>query len=241
MTTLILRGEYGSRAYGTDTVDSDRDMVEVVVEPKEYVTGLSTWDTKQGSTAEKGSRSTRIDTDTTVYGLHKFADLAVTGNPSVLAILFLSEYETLTGSGKLLVDNRDLCVSKSAGRRFLGYMTSQRDAMTGARNKRTNRPELVHKHGYDSKFAYHMVRLGLLGCELLETGHITLPMNQDFVDTCMTIRNGEWSKEDVLEESYALEARLERLLETSELPDKGDRDKMSQLLHTIYINEWSTR
>jgi hypothetical protein len=38
------------------------------------------------------------------------------------------------------------------------------------------RPELVEKHGYDTKFAAHMVRLGYQGVELLETGRFTLPL-----------------------------------------------------------------
>ena len=235
----ILLGEYGSRAYGTNTVDSDRDLVEVVVEPRKYITGLFDWDTKMQSTAEIGARSTAVDTDKTVYGLKKFADLAVAGNPSVLAILFLGEYEVLTDLGSVLVDNRSSFVSKSAGRRFLGYMTSQRDAMTGARNKRTNRPELVHKFGYDTKFAYHMIRLGLLGKELMETGSIQLPMNKDFVGICMDIRAGKMSKDEVLAESYALEASLEKAIDKSDLPDRGDRETVSSLLDIIYGSAWS--
>lgn len=37
------------------------------------------------------------------------------------------------------------------------------------------RPELVERFGYDTKFAMHAVRLGLQGVEYVETGKITLP------------------------------------------------------------------
>lgn len=238
--TTILRAEYGSRAFGTNTVDSDRDMVEIVVEPKKYITGIETFKTEATSTAEEGERSTAADTDTTIYGLQNFADLAVTGNPSILSVLFVSEYEILTNSAKSLVDNRDLFVSKAAGRRFLGYMTSQRNAMIGLRNKRTNRPELVSKHGFDSKFGYHVARLGLLGIELMETGSMKLPMHQSHIDICMGIRNGDYSKEQVLDLFSELEARLLVALEGSSLPDHGDRDAVSALLHKIYMAEWKS-
>ena len=237
----LLRAEYGSRAFGTHTVDSDRDMVEIVIEPEKYITGIETFKTVASSTAAEGKRSTSVDTDTTVYGLQNFCDLAVAGNPTILSILFVSEYETLDDLAKRLVDNRSLFVSKAAGRRFLGYMTSQRDAMLGLRNKRTNRPELVHRFGFDTKFGYHVARLGLLGIELMETGVMQLPMKQSHIDVCMAIRNGEYSKEEVMTLFSELETKLLHALETSTLQERGNRDAVSALLHSIYTDEWASR
>jgi len=238
MNDIILRGEYGSRAYGTHTDLSDHDTVEVVVEHPKFITGLETFETFQDSTSGPGERSTKDDTDTTVYGLQKFAQLAVLGNPTILGVLYLPEYDVMTRKGGWLLVNRDLFISKSAGRRFSGYMQSQRDAMTGLRNKRTNRPELVHEHGYDSKFAYHMIRLGLLGKELMETGSIELPMKKEIIDICMEIRAGRMTKDEVLELSYELESDLESAIHAADLPDYGQRDKVSELLHDIYTHVW---
>lgn len=239
--TIMIRAEVGSRAYGTHNEFSDKDMAEVIVEPPEYVTGLSSWDTRMTHTAEDGARSTKDDVDTTIYGLKKFASLSAAGNPSVLSILFLgdSSYEQVSESGALLIKYRDLFLSKSAVKRHLGYMMSQRDAMTGARNKRTNRPELVHQFGYDTKFAYHMVRLGILGYELSTTGTLTLPMDPVNVELLMDIRNGKLSKDEVLNHSYELERLIEEALETTDLPEKADTEAISGLLHSIYMSEWS--
>lgn len=239
MTTLILRGETGSRAYGTNTPDSDTDLAEVVLEPREAITGLGRFDTKVDNTAAQGTRSMASDTDKTIYGLQKFADLAVTGNPSVLSLLFLGSYDHISEYGQRLLDARSSFVSKSAGRRHLGYMTSQRAAMTGARNQRTNRPELIHKFGYDTKFAYHMIRLGMLGLELMNTGTMQLPMREAEVGVLMHIREGKVSKEDVLSLSFSQEADLETAIENADLPDKGDRQLVSDILHGIYMEEWS--
>ena len=241
MSSLILRAEVGSRAYGTNTEFSDRDMVEVVIEPPEYITGLSTWDTKMTQTAGEGNRSTKDDTDTTIYGLNKFCALAAAGNPSILSVLFLGDdsYELLTPAAQTLIKYRDMFVSQSAVKRHLGYMMSQRDAMTGARNKRTNRPELIHQFGYDTKFAYHMIRLGMLGLELVKTGTMTLPMTGSEVATLMEIRNGVPSKETVLHLSQVLELSIEQALETTTLPEKANTEGISQIMHSLYLQEWS--
>jgi len=236
--TLLLRGEYGSRAYGTNTVDSDRDIVEIVVEDPKYITGLFEHRTEMGSTAEQGERSTRDDTDKTVYGLQKFAGLASAGNPSVLATLFLGDYEYLSPLGRDLLQQRHLFVSKFAGQKFLGYMRSQRMAVTGERKQRTNRPELVHKYGYDTKFSYHMIRLGMLGTELMTTGQIVLPMTANDVEILMDIRQGRFTKEELLEYSEEVEALLVKAMEDSHLPEYTDRDAISEVLHGIYQTTW---
>lgn len=239
--TLILRAEVGSRAYGTHNEFSDRDLAEVVIEPPEYITGLSTWDTKMVQTAGEGNRSTKDDTDTTIYGLNKFCALAAAGNPSVLGILFLGNdsYEVLTPAGQTLIEYRDMFVSQAAVRRHLGYMTSQRQAFTGARNKRTNRDELVKLNSYDTKFGYHMIRLGILGLELCKTGTMTLPMKDADVALLMHIRNGVPDKEGILALSETLELAIESALETTVLPEKADMAGISQIMHSLYLQEWS--
>src|SRR5690606_1206463 len=114
------------------------------------------------------------------------------GNPTVLTAFFVPEGKLLnyTYNGLLLRNRAHLFLSKEAGRRFLGYAQSQRDALTGKRNKRTNRPELVRKHGYDTKFAYHMIRLQLQGIELMQTCNVELPMSDMNRGLLLGIREG---------------------------------------------------
>ena len=50
------------------------------------------------------------------------------------------------------------CRLALAADRFLGYLRSQRAAMTGQVGAHTNRPEVVASHGYDPKFAMHPLR-----------------------------------------------------------------------------------
>jgi predicted nucleotidyltransferase len=238
MSKTILSLEYGSRAHGTHTVDSDSDIMSIFVEDPGFVTGIDTIDTQASSTAGVSSRSGVGDTDETAYPLRKFAALAAHGNPTVLTAFFVPVYIEQTFMGRKLVVNRNLFLSKQAGARFLGYMRGQRDAMTGLKNKRTNRPELIHKFGYDTKFAYHMIRLGMQGIELMNTGRVSLPMIPFQIDELMSIRKGETSREDVLDYSWYLDEKLKSAIDWSDLPDAPDRAKINQLLHEIYMEVW---
>lgn len=237
---VILLTEYGSRAHGTHTEDSDHDLMGIYVEPMSAVLGLYHKDTIQKSTAVDGGRSMRGDTDTTLYPLRKWASLAAQGNPTVLTTLFTDgdSVQDVTMTGDWLRQDADAFISKEAGKRFLGYAKSQRDALTGMRNKRTNRPELVHKYGYDTKFAYHMVRLQLLGIELMQTGRMTLPMSPSDIAVLMAIRNGGWDKEELLAYSDMLDDWLKTEISASGLPDRPDYDRINGLLGCIYLEEW---
>jgi hypothetical protein len=79
------------------------------------------------------------------------------GNPTVLLLLFVPDDEVVHRDerGAELVANADRFVSRLAADRFLGYLQSQRRAMTGEVGAHTNRPELVAVHGYDTKYAMH--------------------------------------------------------------------------------------
>lgn len=235
---IILLTEYGSRAHGTNTEFSDNDYMGIFVEPKEYVTGILHMDTQERKSAVKGERSGVGDQDTTLYPMRKWSALAAKGNPTVLTPLFKTSHESITGAGKRLIANRDIFLSKECGERFLGYMISQRKAMLGLRNKKTNRPELVHTHGFDSKFAYHMLRLGIQGQELMNTGKLTLPMRAPDIDTLMGVRNGEYTKDEVIDWSYSLEGFLRDTIDSSTLPNHPDIAAINVLLHDIYMEEW---
>lgn len=234
----IMSFEYGSRAHGTATLQSDHDVMTIVAESPSWVTGMSEPKTFQRKTAAQGARSGRDDIDETVYPLRHWARLAAKGNPTVLTALFAPDYEVLTETGAQLTNNSSAFVSKTAGAAYLGYMQSQRLAMQGMRNKKTNRPELVHTHGFDTKFAYHMLRLGYQGAELLRTGELLLPLTGGTLDMLIAVRAGYVSKHMVLELADHLEVTIKSLLVTSALPQVADIARINALLHEIYEQEW---
>lgn len=155
----ILRCVVGSKVLGlsVDGTD-DLDLMGICLEPPEYVVGLrpfEQWISRtraDGTPQAEGARSGPGDTDLVVYSARKWARLALSGNPTVLLPLFVPPEHVMvqTEAGESLRRLSFAFASRRAGNAFLGYMTQQRERMTGVRGgKHTNRPELIEKYGYD--------------------------------------------------------------------------------------------
>jgi len=256
----ILRVQVGSGVHGTSvTGQDDRDEMGICLEPAEYVTGISrvpagtgdgaatvkfeqyqrhtVWDQPGGL----ANRSGAGDLDVVIYSARKWARLALNGNPTVLLVLFVPEEEVVyrDQAGADLVGNAHRFVSRLAADRFLGYLAAQRDAMTGQSGAHTNRPELVARHGYDTKFAMHALRLGVQGIELLSTGRITLPIPEPDREYLRSIRRGEVPLAEVVASVDDAEHRLLRLRASSTVPAMPDREWVNAWLHRSYLAYWN--
>ncbi|MFY7067025.1 DNA polymerase beta superfamily protein [Nocardiopsis changdeensis] len=238
----VLRCQVGSGVHGLGLPgQNDRDEMGICVEPPEYVIGLRGFEQYMYRSQDDHVRSGPGDLDLTVYSLRKWMRLALDGNPTVLLPLFVPEDEIvgITDTGRDLRSRADRIVSRSAGRRFLGYLRAQRDRLEGTRGgKHTNRPELVEQHGFDTKFAYHMVRLGLQGVELMETGRITLPMPADDREWLLALRRGEHTRAEALARAGELEERLAALCESADLPEEPDTAWADAWLVDAYRRSW---
>jgi uncharacterized protein len=159
----------------------------------------------------------------------------------VLLPLFVPDDEIVhvTDAGLELRENAHRIASRRAADRFLGYMVSQRRAMTGESGAHTNRPELVAQFGYDCKFAMHALRLGVQGSEYLQTGRITLPIPEPELTALREVRRGEWDLPAVLDWAARLEAELLALTATSPLPEQPDLAWANDWLHRSYMTFWS--
>jgi hypothetical protein len=91
------------------------------------------------------------------------------------------------------------------------------------------------------KFAMHMVRLGVQGEELLQTGRISLPVRDPWLAWLRDLRQGRHSKDEALDAAAELEASIERLLTTSPLPERPDRDEADRWLVRAYTETWNSR
>jgi hypothetical protein len=250
----VLRVQVGSGVHGTAVGgQDDRDEMGICLEPREYVTGIavapgnvpfeqyeyhSAWE-REGGLA---NRSGAGDLDVIIYSARKWMRLAAGGNPTVLLPLFVppEEIVTITDAGAELRAHADRIASKRAGSKFLGYMTSQRRAMTGEIGAHTNRPELVAEFGYDCKFAMHALRLGVQGVEYLQTGRISLPIPEPELSLLREVRRGEWDLGRVIAWATDLERRLEESIEISPLPDDPDAAWLNDWLHRSHLRYWET-
>jgi predicted nucleotidyltransferase len=233
----IMRGVVGSTALGT-AIDGqdDRDEMGVCVEPANYVCGLGNFEQYIYRTQPEGVRSGPGDLDLVIYSLRKYCRLAAQGNPSILILLWLPKYELLTPLGEELVGLREAFVSRAAGWRFLGYLTSQRRALTGEKTKKVSRPELVEKHGFDTKFATHALRLGLQGIRYLTERRIDLPIPEPDLSLLRSIRMGEVPLKDALALILETEGKLQRLAEECTL--HPDTARINEFLVNAHLKTW---
>lgn len=240
----ILLGQVGSGLHGVTTGDDDLDLMGVCIEPPEYVIGNAAFEQYLWRSQPEGVRSGAGDTDLIVYSLRKWARLAAQGNPTVLLLLFIppQEIRHIDRFGRNLQAAPDRFLSRQVADRFAGYLVSQRDPLLGLKSKKhTSRPELVDKYGFDTKFAYHMVRLGIQGVELLTTGKITLPMPVDERNWLIDLRNGKHTLREALDAADALLEQLNYLKLHADLPEQPNRKRIDGWLVGVYNQHWDEK
>lgn len=239
---IVMRGEVGSTVHGISLGEShdDRDEMAVFIGPPHDVLGLSpvehfVYRTAEVRARKKGVPSQPGDLDFTAYSLTKFARLACGGNPSVMALLFTPDHTfiDLTQDARAMrAALRGMIDHPQACRRFLGYATAQVKKMTGERNQRTKRPEIVAEHGYDSKFAAHAYRLAAQGIAFAETGVMPIPLHEPYRSTCLAMRRGEIDARSALGMISGLIVELEDIVnDLPRLPD--DEDAAFRLDHYL--------
>lgn len=249
--TTILRGTVGSTVHGLHQDDQDdRDEMAIFLEPAEFLVGLRVASSGRSwgpfehyveRTQPEGARSGPGDLDLVAYSLRKWLRLALSGNPTVLLLLFSPPESLLvcTERGTELRALAPAIVSRKAGPRFVGYMRAQKERLIGSRGqRRVNRPELIAAHGFDTKYAMHVARLGLQGVELLSTGRLTLPMAEPDRSRVMAIRRGDVPLDEALAEIDAIEQQLHTAVENSPLRAEPDYERVNGFIVDTYRESW---
>ena len=94
---------------------------------------------------------------------------------------------------------------------------------------------LEKEFGIDLKNCYHLIRLMRMGKEILTDGCVRVYRCDD-ADELKSIRfgeaikNGNWSVQKIIDWAYAQEEELEKLLETTKLPDKPNVRKIHDVV-----------
>jgi predicted nucleotidyltransferase len=166
--------------------------------------------------------------DLTIYGIVKFFNLAMENNPNVIDSLFTPANCILhcTRVGNLVRENRRLFLHKGAWPKFKGYAYSQLHKLS-IKAPEGKRAELVKQHGYDVKFAYHVVRL------LSEVEMILMEEDIDLVrnnEQLKAIRRGEWTEDRLRKWCADKESHLERIYAESTLRATREDSKLRALL-----------
>jgi predicted nucleotidyltransferase len=233
----ILLGYMGSIAHGTyipstdpNSID-DKDIMGVCVANENVYLGLKQFEQKETKYKEW---------DSVIYEIRKFFRLLLKGNPNVLGLLWLrpSNYIHIEPTGKMIIDNRNLFVSKESYFSFSGYAHGQLHRMThgtyqgymGAKRK-----ALVDKFGIDVKNGSHLIRLLRSCVEFLTTGE--LQVFREDAHELKDIKTGKWSLEKIQKEADDLFKLAQEAFVRSPLPPKPDYEGAEKLLIEIVKSE----
>src|SRR6266481_1449163 len=132
----------------------------------------------------------------------------------------------------------ELFLAKGHVKPFLGFADDQMKRLLGQKGqKNVHRAELEELHGYDTKYAMHVIRLYGEAKELMENGRITLPRPNR--DELIEIRKGKYSLTEIQELGRQLEIEALATQTSSPLPDKVDREAISNLLTDVQLQLWN--
>ena len=232
----------GSMAYGVSTDDSDFDVYGWAVPPKDdlfpHLRGEILGFGRQHKQFEQFQEHHIRDADAlsgrgrtydvTVFGIVKLFSLAMDNNPNVIDSLFTPADCVLhsTRVGTLVRENRRLFLHRGAWPKFKGYAYSQLHKIA-IKEPTGKRAELVAQHGYDVKFAYHVVRLLGEVEQILLEGDIDLRRD---AERLKAIRRGEWTEGRLRQWAAEKEADLERAYAASALPATPNEPAIRTLL-----------
>lgn len=96
-----------------------------------------------------------------------------------------------------------------------------------------SRRELILKHGFDVKYASHLIRL-LFECkELLDTGRLEFPFTGKTKDIILGIKTGNYKLEEIQKLSEELENECNKSYQNSKVQKTPDFNKIERLLVDI--------
>lgn len=218
--TLLLLGVVGSTAYGLAGPDSDVDRLGMYAAPTVEFHGLR-------PPVGKAATIVRNDPDETLHEAGKFASLALSGNPTVMELLWLTDYEVDHPLGLELVDIRSafLCAPRVRDA-YLGYATQQFKRLD---ERGDNFGSDLRKR--TAKHARHLMRLCYQGLTLYRTGELVVRLSEPEA----FLEFGE----RVAEQGSGLALKMVRSYEdafngtTSVLPDRPDEAKVEAWLKEV--------
>lgn len=222
---------HGAKLEGTD----DTDWYGVFIEPPAKILGVDSYEHFVWTSGGERGGNGPDDVDVTLYSLQKWARLACKGNPSVLHFLFAKDLWGLPAWHRIK-ENRHLFLARSHVGQFLGYANAQLQRLYNARGqKNCHRPFLEEQHGYDTKYAMHIIRLLGEAQEFLQTGHITLPRPEK--EMLINIRKGTFQLHEIVKMANEREQEIVKLRDgDSPLPERVDRKAVSELIADVYLH-----
>lgn len=230
----------GSVAYGVSNDTSDMDVYGFCIPPKDVI-----FPHLRGDIPGFGTHAPRFDQfqqhhvlekdhrkeyDLSVYNIIKYFQLVMDNNPNMVDSLFTPQNCVLlsTKISDHIRDNRKVFLNKKCWHTFKGYSYSQMHKMRIKEpDESSKRYASIQKHGYDVKFAYHVVRLLNEVEQLMIEGDLDLQRNNEQLKS---IRRGEWTMEQIEQYFVHKEKTLEEVYAKSILPERPREADVKKIL-----------
>lgn len=104
---------------------------------------------------------------------------------------------------------------------------------------KSSRAELVDEYGYDLKFMTHYLRLLHQGYELLTTGYMTFPLEENMREFLLKVKTGKVTFNEAMNKGNELKEKFNSLTkEDMVLGDTQDMEKMEELLADFYKEKY---
>lgn len=211
--TPVLVGVGGSQSYGLATPESDVDYRGCFVVPTRDLFGLDkpaeTWDR-------------HLPVDCQLHEVEKFLKLAMKANPTVLEVLWYSEWAVKTPIGDLILEHRDLFLSSLIRNTHSGFARAQFNRLKDRGGSfSSDTAKRTEKHGR------HLLRLVLQAERALTTGEFRITVD----DPDRIFAFGKLPYEHMIVQAERVISRVEEC--PSVLPDSVDRKAINDLLVEI--------
>lgn len=110
---------------------------------------------------------------------------------------------------------------------YKGFVDRRKKFQGWRKERNKTRAALEEKMGFDGKHAAHLIRLLRMGQEIIQQGEVivTRPDAQEL----LSIRNGAWSLEKIIEYAQAKDKEVYELRQSSPLPDEIDRKMVDEI------------
>lgn len=228
----------GSMAYGVSGDSSDMDIYGFCIPTKDlifphlagHIQGFGKQIQKFDQYQQHHVKYLDKEYDLNIYNIVKYFQLCMENNPNMIDSLFTRNNMVLFSNkiGQMVKDQRTIFLHTGSWHKFKGYAYSQMQKMNIKNpDLSSKRYESIQKHGYDVKFAYHIVRLLDEVEQILTLGDIDLMRNNDQLKS---IRRGDWKKEDIETYFFEKEKSLEKLYAESKLQKYPDEESIKRLL-----------
>lgn len=230
----------GSTAYAVSSDTSDVDLYGFCIPPKDVVfphlAGEIMGFGKQKQRFEQFQQHHIIDKearkeyDINVYNIVKYFQLVMGNNPNMIDSLFTAQNMVLHGTkiANHVRDHRKIFLHKGSWHTFRGYAYAQMHKMKIKNPDPTSkRYASIQEHGYDVKFAYHVVRLLNEAEQILQEHDLDLQRNHEQLKE---IRRGGWSMQQIEDYFKDQEKRLDDVYDKSTLRHSPEEEAIKKLL-----------